>query len=348
VSEILKMKVKGLYTHPSDLDAVPDGALAVADNVVIDKEGKVQPRRGFDKHSTLPSSGDRAEKLLSYQNKLIASYGSGSLGYYDSSTWNAYTGTYSAPTGEKIRATRANSNFYFTTDEGVKKLDNYNTTPTFIGAPRALDAEASLTGASGFMDDDSQVAYRVLWGYKDANENLILGAPSQRITIANSAGGSRDVELTITVPDSVTTSWFFQVYRSPLSGSASTEPTDELGLVYEANPTSGQISALSLTFTDNTPDSLRGADLYTNDSQEGLLQANTQPPLANDVATYKNVTFFSNTTSKHRIFIDLLSAGGSAGVQTTDVITIAGVDYTAAASEDVASDEFEVSWVSAF
>lgn len=327
------MKIRGLYTHPSDLDAVPDGALAVADNVVIDKEGKVNPRRGFDKHSELPSSTDRADKLFTYQDKILASYTGGKLGYYNSG-WNAYTGTFNAPTGEKIRSTKANSNFYFTTSDGVKKLDEYSTDPSFVGSPRALDGEASLSGSSGFMTNDTQVAYRVVWGYRDENDNLILGSPSQRILISNSTGGTRDVDLTITIPDSVTTDWFFQVYRSPLSSSASTEPTDELGLVYEANPTSGEISSLSLTFTDNTPESLRGADLYTNDSQEGLLQSNTQPPLAHDVATFKNVTFYANTTSKHRIFIDMLAVGGDSGVSYVSFTgdTTSGSDTIANAS----------------
>lgn len=342
MAEIISLKAKGLYTHPSDISAVPEGALSVADNVVINKEDIIEPRRGLDKHSSLPNGSDRVSKLFSYQDKLIAAYTDGTLAYYDSGSWNEYSGSFDAPTGERVRATKANSNFYLTTDSGVKKLDEINATPTFVGAPRALDAVASLSGTSGFMSDDTQVAYRVLWGYKDENDNLILGAPSQRITLANSTGGTRDVSLTITIPDSVDDTWFFQVYRSPLSTSASTAPSDELQLVYETNPSTSEISALSLTFLDSTPESLLGADLYTNESQEGSLNANTQPPLAHDITTYKNVTFYANTTSKNRVFIDLLSTGGSTGVQLDDEITIGTVTYTAKSSEDVASDEFEL------
>ena len=47
-TQTISLKVKGLYTFPNDLSAIPDGSLSVADNVVIDAENVVQPRRGFD------------------------------------------------------------------------------------------------------------------------------------------------------------------------------------------------------------------------------------------------------------------------------------------------------------
>lgn len=336
MSEVINIKARGLFTHPNDLSPLPEGALSVANNVVIDKENKLAPRRGFETHSTLASSSDRLDKIFEYQDSLIAHSIDDEVLYY-SSGWNALSGTYSPPSGYKLKTVLANSNLYFTTDEGVKKMDVYTSTPTFIGAPQGLDGEASLTGSSGFMADDTQVAYRIVWGYRDNNNNLILGAPSQRITIANSAGASRDVSLTFTIPSGVTVSWFYQVYRSNLSASAATEASDELGLVYEANPISGEISSKSVTITDNTPTSLRGADLYSNESQEGILQSNHQPPLSRDVASFKGYLFFANTTSRNRLYLDLVSASTLAN---DDVLTIAGVTYTAKATENVSSRHF--------
>src|SRR5690606_35976978 len=58
------------------------------------------------------------------------------------------------------------------------------------GAVKALDIEAfldrTLGSSSGFLPVDSAVAYRVLWGYKDLNENLIIGAPSEREEVYSS------------------------------------------------------------------------------------------------------------------------------------------------------------------
>lgn len=221
-------------------------------------------------------------------------------------------------------------------------MDSYLSTPYAAGMAKALNVQASTTGASGFMANNTQVAYRVVWGRKDNNENLVLGAPSQRALVSNSTGGTRDVSLTVTIPSTITVTDFIQVYRSGQSATSTTEPNDELYLVYEANPTAGELTARSLTFTDSTPDSLVGATLYTSPSQEGLLQANEQPPLASDLAFFKDSVFYSNIVGKQRLFLTVISVGGTNGIQLDDTITIAGVTYTAKATEDVANRHYDL------
>lgn len=345
MSQAISLKLRGLYTLPNQLGSVPEGALTVADNVVIDAEDLAAPRRGFGRlEYSFADINDRANKLFVYQDKILAHYGTDSLAYYNSgSGWVDYSGTYSPISSlHKVRSAQANSNFYFTTDEGVMVLDAYSGTPSFSGMVKGLDCEATLTGASGFMTNDSQVAYRVVWGFKDANNNLVLGAPSQRAVVSNSTGGTRDVSLQITIPDGVDTTFFFQVYRSPMSADASTEPSDEMGLVYEANPTAGEIIAKSITITDSTPEDLRGVTLYTSPSQEGLVQSNESPPMAKDIAEFKGSLFFANTKSKHRLTFTILAVGGSSGIAINDVLTIAGTTYTGKATENVSNREFEV------
>lgn len=196
--------------------------------------------------------------------------------------------------------------------------------------------------ASGFMATNTQVAYRIVWGARDANSNLYLGAPSQRIIVANSSGGTKDVTLQFTVPSGITTSDFFQVYRSRQSASSTTEPDDELSLVYEENPTAGEIAALSITFTDSTDDTLKGAYLYTNANQEGISESNDIPPFAMDITNFKGFTFFSNIKTKYSIGVDLLATGGSSGLVANDTITINGMVFTAKAATTVANREFKV------
>lgn len=343
MGQALNLKLRGLYTHPNDLSEVPEGALVVADNVVVNKESVVEPRRGFDRLGFAFSQlTDRASKLFVYQDTILAHYSTKLARYNDLTGWVDFTGSYTAPTGVKIRSAEANNNFYFTTDKGVQVLDVATGEVGLSGIPRGLDCRATLTGTTGFMTNDSQVAYRVLWGIKDANNNLILGAPSQRATVANSTGGTRDVSLQITIPAGITTDHFYQVYRSGMSASAGTIPNDELGLVYEANPTSSEITARTLAITDSTPEDLRGATLYTSASQEGIAQANDEPPLAKDIAEFKGCLWFLNTKSKHRLYVTLLATGGTSGVQLNDTITIAGTTYTAKASESVSNREYQL------
>lgn len=344
--QTLNLKLRGLYTHPNQLSEVPPGALLKAKNMILDKEGILETRRGFKKYGTqLTLSGsEKINKIFNYDEDLIVHYAS-KLAYDSngSGTWTDYSGTYSAPTGSTgIKSLEAKQNIYFSTSTGIKKLDSLTGTITDSGGYKGLDGVATTTGGSGFLTNNNQVAYRVVWGYLDANTNLILGAPSQRIIVINTSGGSRDISLTFTVPSGITTSHFYQIYRSGLSGGAAIVPNDELGLVYEDNPTSGEISAKSITITDSTPDTLRGATLYTSPSQQGISQANDSPPLCIDMTFYKNNSIYANTTSKQRYNLTLLAVGGSSGVAVDDTITIGGIVYTGKGTETASSGQFKV------
>lgn len=346
MAQSLILKNKGLFTNSNQLSAVPEGALSVAQNIVIDKDDVAESRRGYGRESNPASSSSvRNDRAVSYQDHLIVhrsndnsmAYKVNGVGYTD------FAGTYSHPDSSfaRMQFLQANGNLYFTTSEGVKVLDIFSGPVYSTGMPRGLDGTGSTTGGSGMMANNTQVAYRIVWGSRDENNNLYLGAPSQRIIVANSSGGTRDVSLTFTIPSGISTADFFQVYRSKESASSSDEPNDELQLVYENSPTAGEITAKAVTFTDATPVSLMGAALYTNSSQEGIAESNDEPPLAKDIASFKNYSFFANVESKQRINIKLLSAGGS-GLVADDTVTVDGVVFTAKASEDVGANEFKV------
>lgn len=411
--------LKGLNTYFNPLSQVPKGSLAVADNIVIDSDGEVKSRRGFELLPQLISAtpGDRINKIFEYQSHLVIQYGSSKLAYFTGSVWQDYTGSYAPPDAAtaKTKSVEANSNFYFTTITGIQKLDAYTgssvgsppTAAVAAGAPKALDLKGTVTGSTGFFNfnsalattgdthtttivtnlasttgvlvgmyvtgsgfnlnttvvsvdsatqvtlsqattstlvatpvtfsNGSSVAYRLVWGYKDANKNLIIGAPSQRAVVTNITGHGTNVSLTLTIPATITTNWFFQVYRSPQSVATSIEPNDECQLVYEAAPTAGEIIAKSITFTDSTPDALRGASLYTDPSQEGILQANEQPPLCEDFTLFRGCILYANTTQKQNINLTLLAVSGSSGVASGDTITIGATTYLADTAENPAA-----------
>ncbi len=565
MSQNINLSCKGLFTYPNNLSAIPEGSLVVADNIYIDRNDVAQPRRGFkvfsvDAFTTLTKS------IHNYQNRLLV-HDSDVLQYetdpaaqpgvftiYEESVdgvlVDAEIESPDNAAGLKIKSTEANRNFYYTTSKGIMKIDNVANTTLRSGVPQALDFDLELVDQDGFLLQDSTVAYRVVWGYKDANNNLLLSAPSGReviyyygvqqfiddvnamlteialqgatftgtyptalsstatlpiiystmkeivkalnqesalaykeyeaggtINITNIttrpksaipassyfifsdnngrfvpwfdvAGGdpapnlslqpdlqltdtlievdlttvvdpndasqvatilhaaiaasaaevtlelstnnlilrtlydqvipatvdgddasgntfetiqagtelsdlqatlvtlqeafdiivtnlneddppvdpdfveattSKAVSLYITIPSDIInlsqtgTNFFYQVYRSalyPLSDAVVVVPNDELQLVYENNPTSGEITAGFVgPFTDETTEDLRagGALLYNNPSQEGILQSNYQPPLAKDIALYKNQVYFANTINKYSLQLDLLT-----------------------------------------
>lgn len=452
----LTLKAAGLQTQPNNLGEVPPGSLLVADNIVIDREGVVQSRRGIGGYanpitavaatpsgtitygtpsngSTIiftnfpleaaaitftkaASSGTNAfstiaeltalinaldyisatdngtvitmvcsadagaafnsttitgtssyialsrtfsggvgglignQQMFEYNERLVA-YNAGTLAYQNSSgstSFTSITGTYTPPffadldSNSVIRNFIPNQNMYLTTSSGVKRFAFSASALANAGGFQGLDGEGSTTGASGWMTNNTAVAYRMVWSYDDSFGTPIVGAPSQRVIVSNTSGGTRDVSLTFTIPTGVTTADTYKIYRSAMSASSSTEPDDELKLVITDTPTSGEISAKLFTLTDSTPDSLRGEDLYTNSGQQGISQANEVPPIALDMCVFKGYSLYANTQVRQKFFLTLLSVGIPDGIVNDDTIVISGVTYTGKATETIASGQFKV------
>jgi hypothetical protein len=344
MAQTLNLKISGLYTNPNQFSEIPEGALQTANNIVIDKGSVAEPRRGQAKYGQLPSSyTGLVSALYDYSGTLLVSYNNKLARDNGSGTFTDYTGTFSPPTGHRIKSTQANKNFYFTTSSNIKKLSVVSADPINAGAPRALDGYCAIGTTGGFLSHNHSCAYRFVWGYKDANDNLILGSPSGRATITNGSSGDRKIDIRLYVPDTVILGYFYQAYRSIQVGTG-IEPSDDLQLVYEGNVTSGDISIGYVDFTDITSDDLRGAFLYTSPTQEGILQSNDEPPFAVDICTYKNMTFYANTKGRQNFFLTLISATGTApGMVNGDTITINGIIYTAStAGETPASGIFKL------
>lgn len=306
----LDLEIKGLYLSPNDLSGAPAGALSVADNIVIISKNVADSRRGQTQYGDPVTIGvdGQVNKIFNYASSLIASYDEKMAYDSGSGVFVDYSGTYAAPTTDsKIRSLEALKNFYFTTSHGIFKIDELTATPRRAGVVKALGGTGTLTGGSGFLLDDSAVAYRLVWGYQDANNNLILGAPSQRLVVGNSSGGDRDVALTYTIPNSITTEYFYQIYRSNGTATAANEPSDELQLVLQGNPTAGEITAKEFTIADQTPYSLMRTTLYTSPSLEGIANANSEPPFAMDMDIFKGCAFYANTKQKQRLTLAMIS-----------------------------------------
>lgn len=363
------IKARGLNTFPNQL-SLSDGYLTVADNVNVSRDNVIEPRRGFGAYGTdMPNGADRATSLLTYKGRILRHIENSGILQFDSNgtgTFSSFAGTYTpTETGLRIKGLEANSNFYFTTDDGVKKISassasDLTTASGYIrdsGAPQALDGNAAINyDSAGFFLPESKVAYKIVWGYRDANNNLILGAPSQRIVVTNfSATDSGTVDLEFAIPDDIGTSdtdYFYQIYRTAvfeqgaLPSLDDVDPGEECNLVIEDFPTSAQLTASLVTLTDITPEDFRtaGTPLYNNPvSGEGLLQTNDQPPVAKDIALFKESMFYANTRTKHQLEIALLSVSGLTSGVSTITITDGPTDntYTFVGEEEITQLTFD-------
>jgi hypothetical protein len=311
VPELLSLEFKGLFTYPNQFGNAPAGSFSVAENCALDEPGVIDCRRGKYVYSTIAA----AVQGLTFDTigGMTVVHASNNRIYIDngSGTFTATSGTYTVPevtdVESRVRSININNNLYLTTGGGVYKLQDAVSSPVAAGAPPGLGGSGVTAGASGFMANSVNVAYRVVWLYYDINGNLIQGAPSDRIVVSNSSGGTRDVSLTFLVPRSVSTNWTYRVFRSNQSANATSEPDDQMQLVNTGSPSAGQITARTITITDSQPDALRGETLYT--TTQGIQNSNYQPPFSHDIALFKGSTFYANCSLKQTFFMTLISGG---------------------------------------
>jgi hypothetical protein len=195
------LKAAGLNISPNLLE-LPAGSLIEAKNVIIRRDNVIESRRGFALYGEeLPDPAERVKQLFTYKQRILRHY-SNKLQFQNGTNndgtvnFDQFSGNYSeTETGLRIKSIEANGNFYFTTSDGIKKLSAATSdelssiNPTSSGVPKAIDLQAKLLTVLGdqesFFTQNGVVAYRILWGKKDASNNLLLGAPSESVQIYN-------------------------------------------------------------------------------------------------------------------------------------------------------------------
>jgi hypothetical protein len=339
-SQVQERQANGLIAQPNPLTA-SEGSLTLAENVVVDRDGVTGKRRGFDRYE---ATAGRASSLSEYANTLIVHQGTDLL--RDSAgTLVAYSGSFTPPDSNRMKFNEVRRGLFFTTSNGVYKLDSLGGTPARAGMPAGLDISlAASTGTTNWLANDTAVGYRVLWLRKDANNQFIPGGPSSQVRIANSSGLDKMVTLTTTIPPGVVAGDFLEIYRTFPSASATTSPGDDHFLVVQQAVTSSDISAGVVIYADETLAGFLGLPLYTNANEETILQANDRPPWCTDICTYKGYTYYLNTKREQRKDIALKDIAGIADNSDSVTFTfsdLATLTYTFSTIESAAFKKFQ-------
>ena len=340
--------IKGLWTYPNDFSQTPAGGLHLAQNCVVDSPGNVESRRGNAFHrpyTGLPDIPLQTLSMVEYNDTLITHVSSGEVCKDNGTSMVAFTGEYTVPVPSdvesRVRFANIQKNLYFTSGAGIYRLDSLTNNPELAGVPPALGGYGTFSGTPGFLANNTNVAYRLIWLHVDANNNINKGAPSDRVIVANTSGNTSNASVTFTIPQGVDTSFTYQLYRSNASATLVSEPDDNMQLVFQASPTPAQITARQITMIDIQPDNLKGATLYT--SAEGINQANYRPPFARDIALFKGLTCYSNCTSKQVFFLSLISGSLIVNGDTLRFTRVGGstITLTAGAAENIATGTFK-------
>lgn len=193
---------RGLITLSSELTR-PDGSLSKADNVVIDADNIIEQRRGFREFGNIIPDNSLPKQLIPYKSRILRHY-TNKLSY--DSTGNGdfidFAGTYvETISGLRTKYLESNGNLYFTTNVGIQKISaktnaEFTSASDYItpaGGVKAVGLEARIKPiSSGWLPAQSKVAYRLVWGTKDVNNNLIQGNPSSRVVVTNT---TKDVNI---------------------------------------------------------------------------------------------------------------------------------------------------------
>lgn len=361
-SQKLTLKNRGINSFANPF-GVTDGSAADAVNVVIDRDDVCEPRRGFFQYgSTFGTVNDTIKQLINYKDVIFRHVltklqfdadADGDFRDITGSDGNVNEVT----TGYRLKSQEVNGNLYMCTQGGVRKISARNRSDLLTvsleeaGGPKGLDINVMTNFTNpGWLEPNSKAAYRVVFGKRDINENLILGSPSAPSVVYNFSTSSCFTNLTFTLPADVTTQHFYQIYRTGLSTATLPDepgdPGDEMNLIFEENITSADILAGEISVEDITPEDFRktGTLLYTNPvSGEGILQANEKPPFAKDITLYKNFTFYANTSSVMRLTFSILTVEGiTSNVDTITVSDNNGTDtiYTFQGSNETFTADF--------
>lgn len=191
------LKAAGLYTYISE-HLAPEGSQSIADNVNIDERGVITPRRGFNDYGqSVDLDSTRIKQLMDYKGRIIRHYNDVLEFENASQTFTAFDGSYTeTETGLRIKFQEMLGNLYFTTDDGIKKISAKSATEftsdsgyiVNAGVTKAVDLRGKVSpDANGFLPPQSKVAYKVVFGYTDKNNILLLGSPSARYVLSNTS-----------------------------------------------------------------------------------------------------------------------------------------------------------------
>lgn len=301
----------GRKTHGNPV-SLPSGSARICDNFETFRPNVYRKTRGRYEYSKALGASLDASQLLAYNDRLLVHYTNGEL-YYDTNGILTYVGTYQDPyTDYKIKELEFNSNLYFTSLDGVQKLDAITGTPVVSGTSRGFSPDLRLVNDVNWLPTVNRVAYKIVWYYQDGNKNYVTGTPSDRAEITNTALVDMAVELNIQTIPEATVDYTFQIYRSSYVVAAATPPED-FQLVYEAKPTATEIANGFIVINDVMPDDFKGAFLYTNPTVEGISQSNDRPPRAGSLDKYRSYVFYGNTENLQRLNTNLIATDGLVG-----------------------------------
>lgn len=187
------------------------------------------------------------------------------------------------------------------------KLENNDTMPRLrdlgIFQPEApLGTVSTATGTT--FANNTAWAYRVVFGLKLPDGRITTGPPSERIIVTNTSGVAKAGSITAYPSPGLPYDGmpFLQLYRTKTFAST-LDPGDQMYLAYETPFTYGSGAVIE----DVMPDANLGAELYTNQTSDGLAYSSLPPPFyATEIASFGQRLVLGNYIPQASVRVKLL------------------------------------------
>ncbi len=306
----------GLVTDTGEVSS-ESGALRIADNVTLRKEGALTLRPTF---ASLAHGIPTPRAWFPYRGIGLAVSANNVV--YNTSTGTILTEYASGTSPPAVRddiatGVEARGNFYFPSSRGVFKMRDTSASPMYRSGATPTEAvigySYATAGASGeLLTTGQQVAYRIVTVRTDANGVTVRSRPSGAVIVASTFTGSPFVVIYPSYQlDNPFTKRSIELYRTRVFPT-SVQVDDEMQLVktFDA-PTNATIQ-----YTDKVPDTQRGMTLYTSPSRGGIESANDRAPGAACIERYRTCLFFGNIVGPHRITVSYRAGGAVTGSAT--------------------------------
>lgn len=338
------LRAKGLYLDENQLSQVPEGALTRADNIVIQNDGVIRPRRGM---RTWVSTGSTPTQFAEFLGEAIQFdptdiyhlVKSGTAPGSDIAT-PTHLCSWSSLGTIRTKAVQFLKSLFFTAGGGIQWLQSPTGVASSPGVPQCGDCTdftlPDSTGGFIWLPNNSSVAYRACLIKRSDNGFLMFGPPGGLLSIINTTGNKVDVRVSVSIPAGlgIDTSYILQLYRTRwVSGTSALDiptPGEEMFLVYESGITAAQLAAGTVSILDIADNPALGAIAYFSPSQGGIIQSNRRPPKALDVESFRQRLFAANTERSGRIILRILGTTRSLpdfSYSTIRIVTSAGRFY---------------------
>jgi hypothetical protein len=303
-----------MFTDPNPLSSAPRGALREAKNVVIRRDGTLEPRPGFQLREMQDGQAmsGTPQRMIPWGNYIVY--------VTDSGTWvvDPYNDAVVTPgalaitglaygtlgSGFAARAVETRDSLYLTTTTGLRKITSSTATASEavgLSGRRNLIYYAFPDGSGlGPCDSGDQAAYRMTVQRRSSNELVVTSSPTAR-TIGTSTAANDGFNLLLMLDtETVAAGDVLQLWRST---TTATTASDDLFLLVEIVLTASHISTGSLIYNDIIADASLGEALYTNDDQEGIAQANDPAPRIHDLALFRSSVFGADIDGRKSVIL---------------------------------------------